>query len=118
MEKNAKIYALVAAISTVQGLKIIDITDPYKPVLTSSITKGTATSISIMQKEANIYVLMADVSRGMKIIEITDPLNPVLVGNHTTSNALGVCSMVLREKIYALIADGSAGLKIIEVTNP
>jgi len=71
-----------------------------------------------MQKEANIYVLMADGSRGMKIIEITDPLNPVLVGNYTTTTALGVCSMVLREKIYALIADGSAGLKIIEVTNP
>ena len=42
MEKDAKIYALVATISIVQGLKIIDITDPSKPVLTSNITKGTA----------------------------------------------------------------------------
>ena len=57
------------------GLKIIEVTDPYNLVETSSIvTGGSAKSVSSMKKDAKIYALVAARSGpGLKIIDITDP---------------------------------------------
>ena len=71
MEKYAKIYVLVADMS--KGLKIIEVTDPYNPVIIGSIdTDGDAKDVRIMEKDAKIYVLVADTSTGLKIFDITD----------------------------------------------
>ena len=64
------------------GLKIIEVTDPYNPVQVSNITLiGIAEDVSIMKKDAKIYVVLANYNHGLTIINITDPKNPVLVGS-------------------------------------
>ena len=69
-----------------------------------------------MEKEGNIYALVADYGEGLKIINVTDPTNPALVSNFITKNAREVSTMIIGEKIYAFVVD--AGFKIIEVTDP
>ena len=76
-------YALVASIRD-DGIQIIDITDPYNPTNTSSITDGTrypeldgATSITTVTIGGSTYALVtAIVDNGVQIINITDPYNP------------------------------------------
>ena len=72
MQIREKIYALIADISA--GLKIIELTDPYNPVIVGSIdTNGSAYAVSTMQILDKIYALVADWNFGLKIIEVTDP---------------------------------------------
>lgn len=47
-----------------------------------------------MEKEAEIYALLADRNGGFKIIKITDPENPVVVKNYYSISAHAVCTMV------------------------
>ena len=42
---------------------------------------GIAEDVSIMKKDAKIYVVLANYNHGLTIINITDPKNPVLVGS-------------------------------------
>ena len=64
------------------GLKIIEVTNPYNPVQVGYITSiGDAEDVSIMKKDAKIYVVLANYNHGLTIINITDPKNPVLVGS-------------------------------------
>ena len=57
-----------------KGFKIINITDPLKPIKVGQIyTNGTAGGISIMEKEDKFYAVVIDRKLGLIIIEITDP---------------------------------------------
>ena len=47
-----------------------------------------------MEKEAEIYALVAAGSWGLKIIKITDPENPVLVNEQFDMFSFDVCKMV------------------------
>ena len=59
-----KIYALVASNDT--GLKIIDVSDPYNPVLVGNIsTGGQARGVSTIKIEAKIYALVASYKAGL-----------------------------------------------------
>ena len=69
-----------------------------------------------MEKEGNIYALVADYGEKLKIINVTDPTNPTLVSNFIAKNVREVSTMIIGEKIYAFVVD--AGFKIIEVTDP
>ena len=40
-------------------------------------TEGDAEDVSIMEKDAKMYAVVADYKRGIKIIEITNIKNPV-----------------------------------------
>ena len=59
--------------------------DPFNPVLVISIdTNETAKDVTMMEKEAKIYVLVVDASADLKIFDVTDPYNPVLMGSIET----------------------------------
>ena len=96
MKKDAKIYVVLA--TTYNGglsFKIINITDPKNPVIVGSkYYGGEARGVRIMEKEAEIYALVAAGSWGLKIIKITDPENPVLVNEQFSFLGFDVCKMV------------------------
>jgi hypothetical protein len=76
-EKAGKLHALLA--DGVKGLKIIDISDPSKPVLKGSLeTDGTAYNVRYFKNAGNCYALIADGNKGLKTVNITDPSKPVL----------------------------------------
>ena len=75
MEKEGNIYALV--VDYMEGLKIINVTDPINPALVSNFITKNAREVSTMIIREKIYAFVVDA--GLKIIEVTDPLNSVLV---------------------------------------
>ena len=53
------------------GLKIIEVSDPQKPVIVGSIvTGGYAYGVSTLEIGVKIYALVADYNAGLKIIQI------------------------------------------------
>ncbi|MCF8351593.1 MAG: hypothetical protein K9H15_10520, partial [Bacteroidales bacterium] len=95
-------------------LKIIDVSNPASPALSSSLPLGThPRSITVSGNYA--YVVDAG-SDDLKIIDISNPVSPVLsgslgIGGHPNSvKVLGT---------YAYIVDYSSDdLKVIDVSNP
>ena len=57
VEIGVKIYALVANINT--GLKIIEVSDPYNPVLVGSLSSVVnAIAVSTVEIGGNIYAFL------------------------------------------------------------
>lgn len=65
----------------VDGLQVIDISDPANPALLGSFnTSGFALGIAV----AGNLVYIADSSSGLQIIDVSDPTTPSLVGTYDT----------------------------------
>ena len=126
-------YALVASIRD-DGIQIIDITDPYNPTNTSSITDGTrypeldgATSITTVTIGGSTYALVtAIVDNGVQIINITDPYNPTNTSSITDGTrypeldgASSITTVTIEGSTYALVAsDRDDSVQIINITDP
>ena len=54
-------------------LKIIDVSDPYNPLIVGSIrTGGLVSGLSTLEIGVNIYALVANWDAGLKIIDMRD----------------------------------------------
>ncbi len=95
------------------GLKIVDVTDPIRPVLLGTCgTPGSANGIAISGSTA--YV--ADGASGLRIIDISSPNDPCEVGFFDTPGS--ACAVVFRDN-KAYIADGTqaSGLVVVDVSH-
>ena len=69
---RGKIYAIVTC--GVEGLNIIEVSDPYNPVLVGSKkTVGDARGVTTHEIGRKIYALVVSDDEGLKIIEVSDP---------------------------------------------
>ena len=101
-------YVYVSA----QGAKIINISDPYNPVLVSSI------ALEVTPEDVFIrgnYAYYPCKSYGLRIVDISDPVNPVIVG---TCDTPGDANDVTLLGNLALVADRNEGLQIMDITDP
>ncbi|SNZ07114.1 Uncharacterized conserved protein [Persephonella hydrogeniphila] len=96
------------------NLQIIDISDPYNPVLKGSFTTDNSYSIELSSDASKAFV--ADGTSGIKIIDISDPSDPQLTTSFDTDGKSFSLTLSPDEtKLY--VADGIAGLKVIDITN-
>ncbi|MEK7275700.1 MAG: hypothetical protein AAB110_10620, partial [Candidatus Desantisbacteria bacterium] len=103
-------YAYVADFQ--QGLEIIDISNPEKPVPAGNCnTDGWAYEVYVSGR----YAFVADGYAGLKIIDISSPKNPVLLGSCDTP---GWAYDVQVTGKYAYVADYRSGMQIMDVSNP
>jgi hypothetical protein len=88
---GTKTYVLVASYAD-DGIQIIDITDPARPVATASVTDGVdgfdeldnASDIATVAIGAGTYALVASFTDdGIQIIDITNPARPAAVASAT-----------------------------------
>lgn len=92
------------------SIKIINITDPAKPVLAGNLnTNGYAKGIAI----SGNYAYIADDTEGLTIIDISKPATPTLVSSLKTYRAMSVAV----SGNYAYLADNLGGLKIIDISD-
>ena len=127
-----------AIVSTYDGyLHIINITDPYNPILASEITydgntrQGTHPMATITLGTST-YALMASFHNGLHIIDVTDPFNPAQIsaiandGEYATLyGTRSITTVTLGTSTFALLAastpyaaDPKNGVQIIDVTDP
>ena len=142
---DSSIYALVAS-ETVDGIQIIDITNPAIPTAVSSIidddvdgngnTFGELTGsigITTVKIGQSTYALVASYyDNGIQIINITNPTAPTVASSITDGGidgnggtfdelygAIGITTVKIGQSTYALVAASlSNGIPIIDITNP
>jgi hypothetical protein len=94
-----------------QGLQIIDISNPSNPTFKGSYdTPDYAREVAV----SGNYAYVADNS-ALQIIDIADPSNPIFKGSYNTP---GRSEGVALSGNYAYVAAYSAGLQIIDITDP
>ncbi len=132
---GTKTYVLVASYAD-DGIQIIDITDPARPVATASVTDGVdgfdeldnASDIATVAIGAGTYALVASFTDdGIQIIDITNPARPVAAASATDgvdgfdvlAGARGIDTAKIGARTYALVASFTDdGIQIIDITNP
>ena len=132
---GTKTYILVASYAD-DGIQIIDITDPARPIATASVTDGVdgfdeldnASDIATVAIGAGTYALVASFTDdGIQIIDITDPARPVAAASATDgvdgfdvlAGARDIDTAKIGARTYALVASFTDdGIQIIDITNP
>jgi hypothetical protein len=102
--------AYLFAASGPQGLRIIDVDDPEKPVVVGSCLTEMANDVIVRGDLACV----ADGPRGLATVDVSDPRNPKLMGTRKTIAARAV---YLKDR-YAFVADGPGGLKMLDISSP
>ncbi|MBI5359165.1 MAG: hypothetical protein HZA48_01120 [Planctomycetes bacterium] len=96
------------------GLVIIDVSNPFIPVITGSLTTPGESAVSVFVQ--GNYAYLTNLLSGMQIIDITNKSAPVLAG---TFDSAGFAYDVFVSGNYAYIADGSySGLVVVNITDP
>ena len=98
--------------SFLNGLVILDISDPAVPTLASRYYfHGHGQDIL----KSGTYVYIADGEAGVQIVDVSDPLNPVSAGSYDTP---GYAWAVRLSGSSLYVADGDQGLVILDVSDP
>ena len=125
-------YALVASYSD-NGVQIINITDPFRPVPLAAVTDGVdgfeelkgARDIATATIGSSTYAIVtASADHGIQIINITDPSNPVPTSHISSipdarlNDPREVTTVTIGSSTYALVAADGSGVHIIDITDP
>ena len=125
-------YALVASYSD-NGVQIINITDPFRPVPLAAVTDGVdgfeelegARDITTATIGSSTYAIVtASADHGIQIINITDPSNPVPTSHISSipdtrfNDPREVTTVTIGSSTYALVAADGSGVHIIDITDP
>lgn len=94
------------------GLSIYDLTDPYNPVLLSSLSlPGEGLDLTVSMD----HVFVADGSAGLQVIDVSDVANPFIAGSNMSRGDLERC-VVVGSMVY--IWGPTTGLNVFEISDP
>jgi len=101
------------------GLRVVDITHPDKPVITSGVIKlDDAQRVYL----ARTYAYVAAGKQGLAIIDIEKPespkLNQIFNAKGKLNDARDVIVATTNASLFAYVADGKNGLKVLQLTSP
>ena len=93
------------------GLQILDLSDPKKPQALSSLHLGGGFAVSL----AGNLALVAAADKGLAVIDVSDPKAPVLKSLLDTP---GQARDVAVDGSVALVADGTGGVLAVDIARP
>jgi len=103
---DAKTYAYVAYRGEFDGLMVMDVSDPFKPLGVGITFLGGPSQLSIEGR--NVFV--SDAAHGFKVIDVSDPAVPTVVGS---VDFLGILNVVASgQYVYAVTDPGLYAVKI------
>jgi hypothetical protein len=106
-------HAYIAAAGAGGGLQIVDVADPARPRLRSSVPHyGSASGIAVRHKLAFVSGGLAG---GLQIIDVSDPQAPLLRGELVTP---GVAQGIVLVDDQAFLAAGFCGVQTIDISDP
>jgi hypothetical protein len=101
-----------------EGVKVLDITDPAKPVGKSMIRVPDAKNIYL----ARTYAYVAAGPRGLVILDTTNAEEPKVDQVFTAGGCLtdvhDVKLGITYNSLFAYVADGKNGLRVVQLTSP
>ena len=109
-----------AFISDADGLKVVDISDPTKPILISGAVVPLAHAGRLYA--ARTYVYVPDGPEGLAVVNVANPEHPQLVEKFTANGVINDARAVqigsINASMFALLADGRNGLRVIQMISP
>ena len=100
------------------GLKVLDITDPGRPVFKSSLEVPDARNLYV----ARTYAYIAAGKLGLAIIDVTNPevpfLDQVYNANGCINDLNDVKLAITYTSEFAYLADGHNGMRVVQLTSP
>jgi hypothetical protein len=114
-------YAYIADRSNTR-LTVVDITNPYSPVVTGSYDLVSEKPNKVVVWNNFAYLATSRTLRtggGVVIVDVSNPAAPQWEGSYDTPGD-GVDLMVREagSKVYAFVADHPGSLQVLDVTNP
>ncbi len=108
-------YLYVA--TNTNGLQVFDITDPFTPVLASSM-RDLAIPTNGIERKGN-YLYISDNVNGIDVIDISNPLAPTLVGEGVKTASGESWDLCLDESgEYLYVATGEGGIEVWSLKDP
>jgi hypothetical protein len=107
-------------VTDIDGLKVIDVTHPDKPLLLD----GAVVRMNDAQRiyVARSYAYVAAGAQGLAIVDVWQPPAPRLVEFHDAGGTMrDVRDVVVgstNASLFAYVADGVAGIKVLQLTSP
>lgn len=100
--------------ATDDGLKVLDLTDPLKPVEISQSVEGDRVK-KVVALDGRAYCVCSE--KGILCYDITDPKNVKLLATHSPLSGDGSIQVSIKDG-YAYAACGGSGFSIIDVKEP
>ncbi len=107
------------------GLKIIDVSNPQKPVLTGSLdTSRYAGGVAVIDDKAYVTVvgdIWDKINSSLQIIDVSNPSNPIPIGSVDIIARYVYEVTVIGDTAYVAAGDfdkNTGSLQIIDVSNP
>jgi hypothetical protein len=100
--------------NTVEGLRVVDISDPSNPVTVGSVGSSY---FNYMTSEGN-YIYVTDNQNNLRVFDISNPATPVEVGTLNFPAPNDLTSGIAAHNGYVYVSQYEAGLKVIDVTDP
>lgn len=101
-----------------EGVKVLDITDPAKPVLVNGLALEDARNIYL----ARTYAYVAGGKQGLVILDIENPERPrvdqIFDGNGKINDLNDVKLGITYTSEFAYLADGKNGMRVVQLTSP
>lgn len=105
--------SLAYVANDIEGLEIINVSDPTKPTRISKFNDGgTVYGVFV----SGSYAYIADYLDGLEIIDIHNLSYPQKIGSYSPSYGEAV-EIIVKDSL-AYLVDGSAGIRVINVSNP
>jgi hypothetical protein len=108
---DVEIRGELAYCAFLDGLMILDLSDPRNPETLSELYLGGGFAVAL----AGNHALVAAADKGLAVIDVTDPKAPILKGVLDTA---GEARDVAAYGSIALVADGPGGLLAVDIANP
>jgi hypothetical protein len=109
-----------AFVTDVEGLKVLDVTDPEKADLVPGATLGLGPCNDVYVARTYAYVSAWD--QGMVIVDVENPEKPVVDRVFDAEGRMNDVRMVrvamTNASLFAYVADGKNGLRVLQLTSP
>ena len=118
--RDAQIQFRYAFVTDADGMKVIDITDPHKPVPVANALVPLADAHRMYL--VRTYAYIAAGKQGLAIVDIEHPDHPRLVQTFNAGGKLNDARDVkvgmTNVSLFAYVADGANGLRVVQLTSP
>ena len=106
---------LVYLAADLQGLQIVDVSNPSTPTLVGSLQIAPARGLQVVGTLAYVTAEGVDGAAGLQIVDVSDPTSPVLRGSYD-ARALYAVDVQVAGTLAYLTTDDS--LQIVDVSDP
>ncbi len=112
---NVRVLGKYAYLVRDDGMHIIDVSDPTRPVKVGHWVNGYTNDVKLVVAGAKTFALIAD--NPSKIVDVTDPTMPMTVAQ-VNESAHTVFTETRNDKVYAYWGNYDATCPVYDVTNP